>query len=199
MPQCIQSAGNARQHQPLLHLPSTCSSSHSCPLPSIPSSTWVELHILFFSSQNNEHCQFSLNNNEQHPLYNMNWPLTSHNNEQHPFYNTNQPFISHNNQYRPIYDTNFLPDPLQNHPYPSPLSPQQYLLPTSFPILKEPSTPSSPMYIPILTGRSDWCPWSEALMTAVKDQWKSCQMADACADTSVTHFWVPMRWSNSWN
>ena len=50
MPQHIQSAGNTHQCQPPPHLPSTHSSSHSCPLPSIPSSTRVELHIPSFSS-----------------------------------------------------------------------------------------------------------------------------------------------------
>jgi len=50
---------------------------------------------------------------------------------------------------------------------PTLFSPQQYLLPTSLPTSTEPSTPSSPMYIPILMGRSDWCPWSEALTMAV--------------------------------
>jgi len=146
MPQRIQSARNAHQHQPLPHLPSICSSSHSRPLPSIPSFTWVELHIPSLSSHQNEHHHFSSNNDEQRLFYDMNWP-----------------FISHNNQYCPVYDINAH----QHHPYPSSLSPQRYPLPTSLPILKEPSTPSSPTYIPILTGRSDCCPWSEALMTAV--------------------------------
>ena len=164
MPQRIQSAGNARQRQPPPHLPFTHSSSHSRPLPSIPSSTRVELHIPSLFSQNNEHCHFSSNNNEQCP--DTNQPLTSNNNEQRPFYDTNQPYFSHNNQYRPLYDTNF-PVNIHQNPYPPSLSPQRYMLPPSLPILKEPSTPSSPTYIPILTGRSDWCPWSEALTTAV--------------------------------
>jgi len=92
----------------------------------------------------------------------------------------NQHFPLHNPQYHPFYNTNFsypLPVPVApaynnvnpHHNFLSPTPPpsQRYLFPLPLPTLKELSTPSSPMYIPILTGRSDWCPWSEALMMAV--------------------------------
>ena len=50
------------------------------------------------------------------------------------------------------------PTPLSFLPYPS--------IP-NLPTIKEPATPSSPTCIPILTGRSDWCPWSKVLLMAV--------------------------------
>jgi hypothetical protein len=163
MPPRIQPSENAFRHQTPPHLPSF--SSHRL-LPSIPSTTRIELHIPIFSSNNTQH----------RPIHNINPPLPSHNNENRPVYDTNQPFSSHNQQYRPVYDTNF-PYPLaptynnvnaqHNFMSPTPLPSQRYLLPLPLPTLKEPSTPSSPTYIPILTGRSDWCPWSEALTTAV--------------------------------
>lgn len=101
MPSRIQSTTNVFQCQPPLHLPSSRSFS-SRPLPSIPSSTRIDTHI-----QN-----FSLHNDQQHPFYNTNQPLTSNNNENCPLYNTNQPFPSHNTQQRPLYDTNFSSYPL---------------------------------------------------------------------------------------
>jgi hypothetical protein len=163
MPPRIQPSENAFRHQTPPHLPSF--SSHRL-LPSIPSTTRIEPHIPIFSSNNTQH----------RPIHNINPPLPSHNNENRPVYDTNQPFSSHNQQYRPVYDTNF-PYPLaptynnvnaqHNFMSPTPLPSQRYLLPLPLPTLKEPSTPSSPTYIPILTGRSDWCPWSEALTTAV--------------------------------
>jgi len=161
MPQHIQSLQTAYQHQPPMHLPFPSNTSSSRPLPDVP-------HIPSFSSQNNEN----------HPIYDMN---------QH-----NQRFSSNNNQHRPFYDTQPLPfsstyvnlptvPPIyynnNNHHappqnihhnnlfYPTPISSLRY--PISLPMLKEPPTPSSPTYIPILTGRSDWCPWSEAVTTAI--------------------------------
>jgi len=100
MPPCIQSSRSTFWHQTPLHLPSLPS---SCPLPSIPSTTRVELHIPSFSSNNNQH----------HPIYDTNRPLTSHNNENHPLYdmNQNQPFPLHNHQYHLFYDTNFSYNP----------------------------------------------------------------------------------------
>jgi len=161
MPPHIQSSRSAFWHQTLPHLPSLPS---SCPLPSIPSTTRVELHIP----------SFSLNNNQHHPIYNTN------NNQHCPIYDTNPPSTSHNHQYCLFYNTNFSYNPpvTSTHAYnnanphhnflsPTPLPSQQYLLPLPLPTLKELSMPSSPMYIPILTGRSDWCPWSDALTTAV--------------------------------
>jgi len=167
MPQHIQSTGNTLQCQPPLHLPSSLSFSNSCPLPSIPSSTWIEPHIPPFSPQNNNHHQFSLNNNNQCPIYDMNWPLTLNNNQCHPIYDTNFPSYPLFPTNVPVYQSNNNNiNPHQNFLSPTPLPPQQYLFP-SLPTLKELSNPSSPMYILILTGRSDWCPWSEALTMAV--------------------------------
>jgi len=89
-----------------------------------------------------------------------------------PLYDTNVPHFPVSSMYLilptgpPVYHShnniNNAPDNLLS---PTPFPHQQY--PFSLPTLKEPSTPSTPMYIPILTGRSDWCSWSEALMTAV--------------------------------
>ena len=164
MPSHIQPSANTFQCQPLPHLTSTHSFS-SCPLPSF--CVRIEMHILNFSSHNNQH----------HPVYTTNPPLTLNNNKNHPLYDTNQPFASHNTQSWPLYDTNFSSAPIHHlknnnvniwHNFLSPTpSLPQYLLSHPLPTLKEPSTPSSPTYIPILTGRLDWCPWSEALTMAV--------------------------------
>ena len=62
MPQYIQPSRNALQRQTLLHLPSPSSHSSSCPLPSIPMSALIELHTW----------PFSLDNNQNHPLYDTN-------------------------------------------------------------------------------------------------------------------------------
>jgi hypothetical protein len=168
MPQRIQPPQNAPQRQTPPHLPSRPSISHSRPLPSIPSSMRLEPQI---SSNNIEHR-----------------PVSSTNNIHRPFYDTNVHLPPHNTQYCPLYDTNVLPvsstymnfptsPPVyhsntrprqQNHLSPTPLiSPHFLQPPVAFPTIKEPITPTTPTYIPILTGRSDWCPWSEALMTAV--------------------------------
>jgi len=62
-----------------------------------------------------------------------------------------------NNQHQNIQHNNLLsPSPLFSLRYPIPL-----------PTMKEPPTPSSPTYIPILTGRSNWCLWSEAVTMAI--------------------------------
>jgi hypothetical protein len=137
MPQRIQPTRNALRRQTPPHLPSFPPVSQSRPLPTVPTLP-TSVRI---ESQNPI---FPLNNIE-------NRHFSSHNMQNRPFLPMNQPFSSQNNQYRPLYDTQALPFPF----------------PTLLPTIKEPSMPSSPTYIPILTGRSDWCPWSEALMTAV--------------------------------
>ena len=90
MPSHIQPSANTFQCQPLPHLTSTHSFS-SCPLPSF--CVRIEMHILNFSSHNNQH----------HPVYTTNPPLTLNNNKNHPLYDTNQPFASHNTQSWPLY------------------------------------------------------------------------------------------------
>ena len=197
MPQRIQLTRNAPQRQTPPHLPFLPSVSQSRPLPSIPTTVRIESQNPIFSSQNIENRHFPSHNNENRPFpshNNQNRPFPLHNNENHQFLPMNQPFSSHNNQYRPVYDTqpfsstyvNLPTGPPLYHsnqnninttqrlqhnllsPTPLPfLSSHPYPTITNLPIIKEPSTPSSPTYIPILTGRSDWCPWSEALMTAV--------------------------------
>jgi len=168
IPQCIQPPESALQHQSLPHLPPTSSR----PLPTIPTSTQPEQSLS--PQYNNEQHQFSPHNQHHH--------FSSNNIENHPFYNTNQPFPSHNTQYCPFYDTqvpfspsypNVMTDPPiyhsngnHQHNNTPPFS-QRYPTPLYLPTIKELSAPSTPTYIPILTGRLDWCPWSEALTTAI--------------------------------
>ena len=175
---------NAPQRQTPLHLPFLPSVSQSHPLPSIPTTVCIESQNPIFSSQNIENRHFPSHNNENHPF-------PSHNNENCQFLPTNQTFYSWNNQYRPVYDTQPFSSTYANLPTgpplyhsnqnninttqclqhnilsPTPLSFLPYPSIPNLPTIKEPSTPSSPTYIPILTGRLDWCPWSEALMVAV--------------------------------
>lgn len=47
------------------------------------------------------------------------------------------------------------------------MCPQFLMPPITLPTIKEPTTLTTPTYIPILTGRLDWCPLSKALTTAV--------------------------------
>jgi len=143
MPQHIQQPWHTLYHQAPPHLlPSTTSSS--CPLPNIPISTQIDLHICSFSSQNNENC----------PLYDT---------QAFPFSSTYVNLPTNNNS------TNTQPHniPQNNLLSPTPLLSPRYPFFSTLPTIKELSTPSSPTYIPILTGRLDWCPWSEALMMAI--------------------------------
>jgi len=157
MSQCIQLPENVSQHQPLPHLPSTSSR----PLPTIPSSEPQQHSPL----TNNAHHRFSSNNIENRPLYDTH-RLPFRNDQYSPLYDTQIPFTSTYSNLPtgpPVYHTNgnnFDPN-IQN------FSTQRYPSSPYLPTIKEPTTPSTPMYIPILTGRSDWCPWSEALMMAV--------------------------------
>ena len=90
--------------------------------------------------------------------------------QNHPLYDTNIPHFPVFSMY-PIFSTS----PLVYHPQNNNNAPHNLLSPTPllhqrypFPLpIKELFTPSTPTYIPILTGRSDWCSWSEVLMTAV--------------------------------
>ena len=184
MPQRIQLAQNAPQRQTPPHLPFLPSTSQSRPLPSIPTTVRIKSQNPIFSSQNIENCHFPSHNKE-------NRPFPSHNNENCQFLPTNQAFYSQNNQYCPVYDTQAFSSTYVNLPTgpplyhsnqnninttqclqhnllsPTPLPFLTYPSVPNLPTIKEPSTPSSLTFIPILTGRLDWCPWSEALMTAV--------------------------------
>jgi len=158
MPQHIQSSENAPRRQPPPQLPFQPSTPSSHPLPSIPPSTRFEPALQHFSSNNNEHRIF----------YDTNHSFTSHSNQHSPFYDTNYSSYPLSPASTPAYHSDYNNiNVLHNFLSPTLFSPQRYLLPTSLPTLTEPSTPSSPTYIPILTGRLDWCPWSEALTMAV--------------------------------
>jgi len=81
----------------------------------------------------------------------------------------NQAFSSPNNEYHPLYNMQALPfsSTYVNMPTSPPLYHSNQNNASTLPTIKEPPTPSSPTYIPILTRRLDWCPWSKALMMVV--------------------------------
>ena len=145
---CTQLSESALQHQPLPHLPPTS----SCPLPTIPTSTQPEQSL----SPQNQHHQFFFWTTLKTVLFTIptNFYLLI-------IFNTVL-FTIHKYLFLPV--TQMLWQALwYNTPYFS----QQYPPPLYLPTIKEPSAPSTPTYIPILTGRSDWCPWSEVLATAI--------------------------------
>jgi hypothetical protein len=164
MPQRIQLTRNAPRRQTPPHLPSPPSvSQRSRPLPSIPTSVRIESQNPIFSSHNIENRHFASNNIENRQFLPTNQAFSSHNNQYHPLYDTQAfsstyvnlptgPPLYHSNQNnvntQRVQHNLLSPTPLPSLPYP-------FL--STLPTIKELPTPSSPTYIPILTGRSDWC------------------------------------------
>ena len=175
MPQRTQLTRNAIQCQTPPQVPFPPPVSQNRPLPSIHTSTRIEPQTQTFPSHKIESRHFHSNNTVNRQIFNTHQPLPSHNNEYRPLYGTYAlPFSSTYVNLPtgpPLYHSNhnnINAQPHHNLLSPTPLPSLRYPLTSTLPTMKDPPTPF-PTYIPILTGRSDWCPWSEALTTAVID------------------------------